>query len=112
MTAAGKFRGRLGGIGEAFADRNFRLYSTGAIATWIGFFVQLVAVSWYAWELTGSTTWLAIVAILDIAPNIVLMPLAGAIADRYDKYWIMGLVSLLALIQAVAMAPATAITPT
>ncbi len=95
---------KLGGIGEAFADHNFRLYSIGAIATWIGFFVQLVAVSWYAWELTGSTTWLAIVAILDIGPNIVLMPLAGALADRFDKYWLMGVVSLLALLQAVAMA--------
>ncbi len=90
----------LGGIGHAFSDRNFRFYSIGAITTWVGFFVQLVAVSWYAWELTHSTTWLAIVALLDIVPNIVLMPLAGAIADRYDKYKMMGFVSLLAFIQA------------
>ena len=27
---------------------------------------QIVAVSWLTWELTGSTTWLAIVALLDI----------------------------------------------
>ena len=94
----------LGGIGTAFSDRNFRLYSVGAISTWIGFFVQLVAVSWYAWELTQSTTWLAIVALLDIVPNVLLAPLAGAIADRYDKYKMMGIVSLLAFIQALVIA--------
>ena len=94
----------FGGIATAFSDRNFRFYSIGAIATWIGFFVQLVAVSWYAWELTESTKWLAIVALLDIVPNVVLAPLAGAIADRYDKYRLMGLVSFLALIQATVIA--------
>ncbi|MEM7193655.1 MAG: MFS transporter [Pseudomonadota bacterium] len=93
----------LGGIGRAFSDVNFRWYSVGAIATWIGYFAQLLAVSWYAWELTESTRWLAIVALLDILPNIVLMPLAGAVADRFDKYRMMGLVSLLALIQAIVL---------
>ena len=95
---------KLGGIGHAFSDHNFRLYSIGAIVTWIGFFVQLVAVSWYAWELTHSTRWLAIIALLDIVPNVVLAPLAGAIADRYDKYKLMGIVSALALIQASVIA--------
>lgn len=95
---------RLGGIGNAFSDRNFRLYSIGAMATWIGFFVQLVAVSWYAWELTHSTSWLAIIALLDILPNVLLMPFTGAIADRYDKYRLMGIMSLLAFIQAIAIA--------
>jgi len=94
----------LGGIGTAFSDRNFRFYSIGAIATWIGFFVQLVAVSWYVWALTHSPSWLAIIALLDIVPNILLMPLAGAIADRYDKYRMMGWVSSLALLQATVIA--------
>jgi len=94
----------LGGIGHAFSDRNFRVYSIGAIATWIGFYLQLVAVSWYTWELTHSTAWLAIIALLDIVSNILLMPFAGAVADRFDKYWIMGIVSLLTLIQAMALA--------
>ena len=98
------FKFKLGGIGHAFSDRNFRYYSIGAMTTWIGFFVHLVAVSWYAWELTHSTTWLAIIALLDIVPNVVLTPLAGAVADRHDKYKMMGLVSLLALLQAIVIA--------
>ncbi len=61
--------GRLGGIGLAFADRNFCIYSVGSIGSWVSFFVQLVAVAWLTWELTKSTTWLAIIALLDIAPK-------------------------------------------
>lgn len=47
----------LGGIGEAFADRNFRVHKIGSVISWMSFFVQLVAVSWTTWELTHSTTW-------------------------------------------------------
>ncbi|MEO1159310.1 MAG: MFS transporter, partial [Pseudomonadota bacterium] len=94
----------LGGIGEAFADRNFRIYSIGSIGSWISFFVQLVAVAWLTWELTASTTWLAIIALLDILPNVFLTPLAGAIADRHDRYTILIITSCLLLLQAVGMA--------
>lgn len=94
----------LGGIGEAFADRNFRVYSVGSIGSWISFFVQLVAVAWLTWELTASTTWLAIMALLDILPNVFLMPLAGALADRHDRHRILIITSGLLLLQAVAMA--------
>lgn len=94
----------LGGIGEAFADRNFRIYSVGSIGSWTSFFIQLVAVGWLTWQLTGSTTWLATMALLDIVPNVVLMPLTGALADRYDRYTIMLITAALALIQAATMA--------
>lgn len=67
----------LGGIGQAYADRNFRIYSMGSIASWTSFFVQLVAVSWLTWKLTGSTLWLAVMALLDIVPGVILMPFTG-----------------------------------
>jgi len=75
----------LGGIAEAFADRNFRWYSLGSIISWLSFFVQAVAVSWTAWDLTHSTAWLAIVALADATANIVLMPIGGVLADRQDR---------------------------
>ncbi|MEP7174443.1 MAG: MFS transporter [Aestuariivirga sp.] len=77
--------GRLGGIGEAFADRNFRIYSIGSILSWLSFWVQTVAISWTTWELTHSTTWLAIIAVLDIVPNLIFLPLGGVMADRFDR---------------------------
>ena len=102
-TTPPKYR-LLGGIREAFADRNFRIYSTGSIASWISFFVQLVAVAWLTWELTESTLWLAIMALLDIVPGVLLLPFTGVFADRYDRHRIMIWVCILALIQAAALA--------
>jgi MFS family permease len=77
---------RLGGVGDAFADRNFRIYSIGSVLSWLSFYVQMVAISWTAWELTHSTTWLAIIAVLDIAPNLIFLPLGGVLADRIDRF--------------------------
>lgn len=75
----------LGGIGEAFAERNFRIYSIGSITSWITYFIQAIAFSWATWEITRSTTWLAVVALLDIAGSFLFMPLGGVLADRYDR---------------------------
>ncbi len=95
---------RLGGIGEAFADRNFRVYTVGSIISWVAFFMQVVAVSWTAWELTHSTKWLAIIAVLDIVPNLLFVPLASTLADRYDRFRIVVISYVFALLQAAALA--------
>jgi MFS family permease len=44
-----------------------------------------IAVSWLAWELTGSAFWVGMVAFCDLAPAVVVSPIAGAIADRADR---------------------------
>jgi MFS family permease len=79
-------KSRLGGIGDAFADRNFRLYSIGSIVSWITYFVQQIAFSWAAWEITHSPAWLAAVALLTTVANVVLLPLGGVLADRVDRF--------------------------
>lgn len=75
----------LGGIGEAFAERNFRIYSIGSITSWITYFVQQIAFAWATWEITHSTVWLAVVSLLDIAGALVFMPIGGVMADRHDR---------------------------
>ncbi len=94
----------LGGIADAFGDSNFRRYSVGSIVSWLSFFVQAVAVSWTTWNLTHSTRWLAIVALMDAAPNIVLMPLGGVVADRYDRLQILLISYAMATLQAATLA--------
>jgi MFS family permease len=95
---------RLGGVGQAFADANFRRYSLGSIVSWLSFFVQAVAIAWVTWTLTHSTRWLAIVALLDAAPMSLLAPLGGVVADRYDRF------KVLMIAYAVATAHAAALT--
>ncbi len=93
----------LGGIGDAFADRNFRIYSVGSVLSWLSFFIQMVAISWTTWELTHSTTWLAVIAVLDIAPNLVFLPLGGVLADRFDRFRMMLMAYAAACLHVVAL---------
>jgi MFS family permease len=79
----------LGGIGNAFSDRNFRIYSVGSITSWITFFVQQITFSWVAWDVTHSTTWLAIVSAATTVTTILFLPLGGVLADRHDRFRIM-----------------------
>ena len=76
----------LGGIGEAFSDRNFRLYSIGSVISWITYFIQQIAFSWAVWQITHSTAWLAIVALLEITANVLVLPFGGVLADRVDRF--------------------------
>ena len=94
----------LGGIGRAFSERNFRIYTIGSITSWISFFIQLLAINWLTWELTKSTTWLAIITFLDIAPNFIFVPIGSALADRIDRIRIVVITHILALLQALALA--------
>ena len=94
----------FGGIGRAFSERNFRIYTIGSIASWISFFIQLLAINWLTWELTKSTTWLAIITFIDIAPNFIFVPIGSALADRFDRIRIVVITHILALFQALALA--------
>jgi MFS family permease len=94
----------LGGIAQAFGGRNFRWYSLGSILSWLSFFIQAVAVSWTAWDLTHSTAWLAIVALADATANIMLMPIGGVLADRGDRLRLLLISYACATIQAAILA--------
>ncbi|MHA1108528.1 MAG: MFS transporter [Alphaproteobacteria bacterium] len=64
---------------------NYRNYMQGNFWSQLGMWVQRIAVQQLTWELTHSPTWLGIIAFADFFPNIILAPLAGALADRMDR---------------------------
>ena len=72
----------LGGIGRAFANRNFRYYFLGMSASTSGFWASRVALSWLVWELTHSPAWLGIMVFVEVVPMIVLGPIGGTVVDR------------------------------
>jgi predicted MFS family arabinose efflux permease len=47
--------------------------------------MQRVATDWLAWELTHSALWVRVIAFCNLAPSVVISPLAGAVADRIDR---------------------------
>ncbi|MCZ6885677.1 MAG: MFS transporter [Alphaproteobacteria bacterium] len=80
---------------------NFRNYTAGNFVSQSGMWVQRIAVQWLTWQLTHSPTWLGIIAFADFFPNVLMAPLAGALADRMDRLsairlymWISSAISL------------------
>lgn len=97
----------LGGISKAMANRNYRIYTIGAIPSLMGTWVQRMAMGWFAWELTGSGAWLGLIAFADLAPSVLSAPIAGAFADRVNRLRIVKLVQYLSLCQALMLATLT-----
>jgi MFS family permease len=95
------------GIGRAFAERNFRLFTIGSIFSLIGQWTQRIGIGWMTWELTHSGTWLGLIAFADLFPTVVITPFAGVIADRIDRRRIMTVTQTLAMLQAIALAALT-----
>ena len=91
-----------------FADRNFRLYSIGSVISWLSFFVQTLAVSWLAWDLTHSPGWLGVITFLDAAPYFIFGPWGSVFADRHDRHKVLYGTYCFALAQALLLALASA----
>ena len=51
--------------------------------------IDAIAFSWMAYQITGSTTWMAIIFGFNALPSIVLMPFAGAWVERFNKQRVM-----------------------
>ena len=75
----------LGALGRALSHHDARLFFAASLISWTGLWVHRIAISWLAWEMTGSAFWVGMVAFCDLAPAVVFSPIAGAVADRMDR---------------------------
>jgi MFS family permease len=75
----------LGGLGRALSHRDARIFFGGSLVAWTGLWMHRIAVAWLAWELTRSSFWVGMVAFCDLAPAVIVSPLAGAVTDRVDR---------------------------
>jgi predicted MFS family arabinose efflux permease len=67
------------------AQRNARIFYSGSVVCWTGSWIQRIATYWLAWELTHSALWVSVIAFCNLAPSVVISPIAGAVADRMDR---------------------------
>jgi MFS family permease len=72
-------------IFSSLAIPNYRLFFVGQIISLSGRWMQGVATAWLVLDLTGSGTALGLVSSLQFLPVLLLGPLGGVVADRYDK---------------------------
>ncbi len=89
---------------RAFRYRNYRLYFGGQGISLTGSWMQQVAMGWLVYRLTGSAFHLGLVAFSAQVPVFFMSPLAGVLADRWDRMRIMLLAQTLAMAQALVLA--------
>jgi len=69
--------------------KKFMIIWIGELISSIGSGMTAFAVSIYVYQLTGSATWVSVATILAYLPTILLSPLGGILADRYDRRFMM-----------------------
>jgi predicted MFS family arabinose efflux permease len=91
-----------------FRNRNYGVYVSGNAISLIGTWMQRVSIGWLTWELTHSGLWLGINAFADFFPSLVIGPIAGAAADRWDRLKVVRISQVLSLVQATVLFALTA----
>jgi MFS family permease len=83
---------------------NYGRYVAGNSVSLIGLWMHRIAVGWLTWNLTESGFWLGAVAFADLAPSIIIGPIGGVLADRFDRIRIITIAQFIAMLQAIVMA--------
>lgn len=85
---------------RALRSRNYRLFVAGQGISLVGTWMQQVAMSWLVYRMTGSAMFLGIVGFTSQIPSFLLAPVAGVLADRWEKRRLLFATQFLALAQA------------
>jgi MFS family permease len=68
-----------------FRHRGYAIIWTGSFVSNIGTWMETVAIGVYVTQTTGRAAWTGTVAALTYAPTVLLGPIGGALADRFDR---------------------------
>ena len=90
-------------IVQALKLPNYGIYMAGTSVSMVGMWMQRVAVGWLTWELTGSAAWLGAIAFADLFPAVLIAPIGGSAADRWDRLKLTKISQALSLLQAVML---------
>ncbi len=85
------------------ANRNFRLFWLGQTTSLVGTWMQTVAQSWLALELTDSAFLVGIVSAAGTFPVLLLSLYGGVVADRRNKLRIITICQALLLLEAATL---------
>ncbi len=77
------------GLTRALSHPDYLHFFLGQIIVTFGFWMQNIASSWLVYRLTGSSLLLGTVSLCATLPSLIASPLAGIIADKYPKKYIL-----------------------
>jgi MFS family permease len=74
-----------GSARAALAHRDFTIVWSGSLASNVGTWMQNVALGVFAWRLTRSPSFVALLGFAQLGPLLVLSPIGGVLADLVDR---------------------------
>lgn len=89
---------------RAFRHRNYRLFFCGQSLSVIGTWIQLIAMSWLVYRLTGSAWLLGVTGFAGQIAILVFAPFGGIWADRFDRRKLLIITQGLAMAQGLLLA--------
>lgn len=98
---------KIPGMSGAFRTlqyRNYRLYFSGQGISLVGTWIQMLAINWLVYELTGSAFMLGLVGFMNRIPAFILAPFAGVLIDRFNKFRLLLWTQILSMVQAAILA--------
>lgn len=99
-------RARIKSLLRALRSRNYRLFFAGQSVSLVGTWMQQVAMSWLVYRLTGSAFLLGVVGFTSQIPTFLLAPVAGVLADRWNRRALLLATQALSMFQAALLAAA------
>ncbi|MDR3628316.1 MAG: MFS transporter, partial [Ignavibacteriaceae bacterium] len=88
---------------RALKYRNFRLFIGGQSLSLIGTWVQQIAMTWLVYSITNSAFMLGMIGFSSQIPMFLLSPIAGVLADRWNRHKVILAIQTASLIQALIL---------
>lgn len=88
---------------RALKHRHYRAFFIGQSISWIGTWMQTIAVSWMVYRLTGSAIALGLVGFISQIPVLFVSPFAGVIVDQSNRHKLLIWTQTLCLLEAVVL---------
>jgi MFS family permease len=104
MERVASFSSRLEHSFRALRHRNFQLFVGGQFISLIGTWMQTVALGWLVYRLTHSPLLLGLTGFLGQIPSLVVSPLAGVLADRWNRHRMVIATQVFSMVQATVLA--------
>lgn len=91
------------GIFKSLRHRNFAIFFAGMMVTFVGNWIQNIAVGWLVYNMTNSVFMLSAVVFAGQIPILVVTPFTGFVSDRFDKRKILITTQCLMMLQSLVL---------
>lgn len=73
----------ISGFRRALRHRTYATFAVGNFFSLSADWSNRIAIGWLTWQFTQSPAWLGVMSFSDLAPTVLMSPIAGVYADRF-----------------------------